>query len=356
MLVSIGVLAWNEAGSIATTLRSLFEQSIFQKVVERGDKIEFICVPNGCSDDTAQVAADCFAQDVPAGLEGGLTCVVKELQAPGKVNAWNEYIHRLADATADYFFLVDADISLCTPDTLWNMLRALEENPVAQVATDQPLKHVLFKEHKNLFDRISLSISGMTKAAPAQITGQLYCARGELLRRIWMPKGLVVEDGFLKQMVVSDLLSQPPDNNRVIRADDASHVFEAYTGIRDIFLNQKRQAIGHTVYVYLREYLQAHQADEDAGQLITRMSAEDNDWFLKVINERTTGRWWVMHPGALMVRFRRLRNLSPIQAVLKFPVACLGFGMDVLVYLAANRALKTGGVKGIWQDTRTTEI
>jgi hypothetical protein len=282
---------------------------------------------------------------------------VEAVAEPGKVNAWNLFVHRFCHPQADPVFLMDADIRLGHPDTMKNMVRALAQNAHASVAVDLPRKHVAAKARKSLFDRISLAVSGMTQAAPGQLTGQLYCARGPLLRRVHMPLGLLVDDGFLKQMLCTDLMRTPCDNSRVVRAPEATHVFEAYTGLKAIFLNQRRQQIGHAIYTLLRDYLREQVGDRDAGQIIAANNARDPGWFCALIRERVKqGGWWVMYPGAFSVRWRRLRNLSAGQALLRLPIALAAFLLDVPVLLAANHRLRRGRLAGVWQDTRSTAL
>jgi hypothetical protein len=252
---------------------------------------------------------------------------------------------------------MDADISFTHPDTLKNMVLALVKTPQAEASTDLPQKHILFKSRKTLGDRLSLAIGQITQSAPAQLTGQLYCARGPMLRRIHMPLGLMVEDGFLKHMICTNLFTQRPDNKRIIRAPDASHVFEAYFRIIDVFHNQRRQQIGHCIYTYLRDYLKSAPGGKDAGELIAENNARDPEWFRHVIRERVQqGGWWVIYPGALGVRFKRLRNLSAGQALLRLPVAVVAFLMDVVVLVAANRRLRSGQLAGVWKDTKTSVL
>lgn len=355
MIISIGILAWNEEECIGITLRSLLEQSLIRKLSPTGDRrVEVIVVPNGCSDATAERAVAALQQGSLSLPEGGLSWRVETVAEPGKVNAWNLFVHRFSHPQADYICLMDADILLGHPDTLANMVRALEEDDHAAVAVDLPCKHIATKARKSLADRLSLAVSGMTQAAPGQLTGQLYCARGPVLRRVHMPLGLLVEDGFLKQMLCTDLMRKPCDNSRVVRAPEATHVFEAYTGVKDVFLNQRRQQIGHAVYTYLRDYLRERVGEKDAGQIIAENHACDPDWFRALIRERVQqGGWWVMYPGAFSVRWRRLRALSPWQAVVRLPVALAAFLLDGVVLVAANRRLRSGQLAGVWQDTKS---
>lgn len=358
MIVSIGILAWNEEECIGDTLRSLLAQSLIRDLTPAAERrVEVVVVPNGCTDATAARASAALKEGAAGLPRGAFSWRVESVAEPGKVNAWNLLVHRFSDPAADFVVLMDADIRFDHPDTLANMALALARDAHAAVSVDLPRKHVAGKARKSLFDRISLAVSGMTQAAPGQLTGQLYCARGALLRRVHMPLGLLVEDGFLKQMLCTDLMRSPCDNSRVVRAPDAAHIFEAYTRVLDIFFNQRRQQIGHAVYTYLRDYLAERVGVKDAGQIIAANNARDPDWFRALIRERVKrGGWWVMYPGAFSVRWRRLGNLPFMQAVLRLPVALAAFLMDVVVLVAANHRLRSGQLAGVWKDTKSTAL
>ena len=358
MIISIGILAWNEESSIGAALQSLLEQTLIRELADHAeDRLEVVVVPNGCSDRTDEKAAEALRTGAATLPAERFSWRVESLREAGKVNAWNQFVHQFSNQAADYVFLMDADISFTHPDTLKNMVLALIKTPKAEASTDLPQKHILFKSRKTLGDRLSLAIGQITQKAPAQLTGQLYCARGPMLRRIHMPLGLMVEDGFLKHMICTNLFTQKPDNKRIIRAPDASHVFEAYFRTIDIFHNQRRQQIGHCIYTYLRDYIKRFPRGKDAGELIAENNARDPEWFRHVIRERVQqGGWWVIYPGALGVRFKRLRNLSAGQAVLRFPVAVVAFLMDVVVLVAANRRLRSGQLAGVWKDTKTSVL
>ena len=67
MIVSIGMLARNEAARIAQTLRSLLQQSVFRADGNSpAAQWELIVVPNGCTDATAEAARAALAQLLPA--------------------------------------------------------------------------------------------------------------------------------------------------------------------------------------------------------------------------------------------------------------------------------------------------
>ncbi len=159
MKISIGILAHNEATSIHKTLESLFQQSLLKN--QRHD-VEIICVPNGCSDNTADRSREVFTQldqqvnpDALLDSPSTVTWKICELAQPGKPNALNHYVHQFSDRQADYLILMDADIWFTQEKTLESLVDLLERESHVWVAVDQPMKDVLFKPNKNLIEHLS---------------------------------------------------------------------------------------------------------------------------------------------------------------------------------------------------------
>ncbi|MFZ4775210.1 MAG: glycosyltransferase family 2 protein [Terrimicrobiaceae bacterium] len=355
MKIVLGILAWNEESSIAATIASLESQTLLRRANGRDLVVEIVVVPNGCTDRTAEVAARALEKlraTFPA-----LTCRVEALPEGGKSNAWNALVHELAPADADYFLLMDADIELLTPETLERMWQALETDPHAYISTDTPVKHLTRKKSLSLIDRLLLGAGTMTQAAPGQLTGQLYCARAALLRQIIIPRGLIVDDGFLKQILCTDGYSHPVDNSRIVRAGGASHLFECYTKLRDIWSHQIRQAVGHTLYTYLTAYLKREVPQRPVYETLLEKSRGEPEWFVREIQAEIRRRgWWVMDTPSLLMRWRRVR-FAKGGAKLKFlALAAAASPYDLAVFLASNARLKSGKVKGVWKDTRTTAL
>lgn len=355
MKIVIGLLAWNEENSIAATLASLGTQTLLRLAQPGVLDVEIVVVPNGCTDSTPAVAAEALrrlASEFPA-----ISCRVETLAEGGKSQAWNHLVHDLTPPDVDYFLMMDADIELLTPVTLEALWRTLDTTPQALISTDLPVKHLTRKPRLSPLDRILLGAGKMTRATPGQLTGQLYCARGSSLRKVWMPKGLIVEDGYLKQILCTDGFSHPADNSLIIRAEGASHLFECYTRLKDIWNHQIRQAIGHTLYTYLTKYVRTRVAERPAFPVLLEMSRNDPDWFLRVIREEVKARgWWVMDTPSLVMRWRRIRFAKGFGKIKFLILALAAAPFDLAVFLVSNARLRSGRVKGIWKDTRTTSL
>ncbi len=354
MKIVIGMLAWNEENSIGATIGSLAQQTLLRRA-GGNFVIEVVIVPNGCTDSTPEVARkalDRLQQEFPP-----VVCRVEPLTEGGKCNAWNEFVHRLAPPDADYLLLMDADIEILTPETLEVMWEALERDPHASIATDLPVKHIARKDRLNPLEKLLMGAGAMTQASPGQLTGQLYCARGSVLRRVWMPRGLIVEDGFLKQIVCTNGYSEPTDNSRIVRAEGASHLFECYTKLRDIWNHQIRQAISNTLFTYLTKHIRTEMTERPAYEALKEKSLSDTEWFIRKIGEEVRQRgWWVMDTAAVTIRWRRVRFARGAARIKFLAIAALATPYDLAVFLVSNSRLKAGKVKGVWKDTRTTTL
>lgn len=354
-LISIGILAWNEEDSLGATLASLGKQTLLESAAQGAIRLEVIVVPNGCADATARVATAALEQLMERFK--GLMAAVRELDEGSKPNAWNQFIHQFSHPGADYFILMDADIELLTPGTLESLWMALEADQHAVVSTDVPVKHLAHKTRLSLLDRVLLGAGAMTKATPGQLTGQLYCARAPALREVVIPRGLIVEDGYLKQILCTRGFSEPVDNSRIVRAEGASHLFECYTRLRDIWNHQVRQAIGHTLFTYLTRYIREQVPDRPVQAKLRDLCDEDPGWFLCWVRQEVDRRGlWVMDTPSLTMRWRRVRNAHGSQKAKFILLAALAFPFDIAVFAVANQRLRSGQVKGIWKDTRTTKL
>lgn len=348
-VVSIGIIAWNEEKAIGSALKSLFQQSLFAKLQQRGLKCEIVCAANGCTDGTPAIAARVFQEQLLSHpCREAFTARALDIKERGKINAWNLFVHNLSEPEAEFLFLMDADIQFLNEDTLWNMFTALEQKAEASISTDRPCKSLAFKEHKSLLEKFSLRASQMTQAGDAQLCGQLYCIRSEVARRIYLPRDLTAcEDGFIKAVVCTDFLTGPVMPGRIVLAKEAAHAFEAYTSPGAILRNQKRQMIGQAiVHILVDDYLKTLSLSERLNLAGTLKEKEGCDplWLKRLIGEhlRKTKHFWHLIPGVASFRFKRLARLSGIKKVACMPTALAGFAVSMVSCFMAFDFLKQG--------------
>jgi glycosyltransferase involved in cell wall biosynthesis len=358
MKISIGILAWNEEVSIRATIHSIFAQSLLRDLGKNGHQVEVICVPNGCSDRTAQAARGAMlAAAEKLSHPETLRWRVHELEKPGKTNAWNVFVHELVDPKTDVIFLVDADIQIYMPDSFISMLAHLNANPEAFICTDLPVKHIIFKQRYTLLDQISMHTARINQSASGQLCGQLYCARAAWLRRLWIPEGIIVEDGFIKKMAVSNFLTEPEDAaRRLIVAETASHVFEAYTRLPDVLATHRRQIAGYIIHRWIWEYLQLHLPDApDAAALIEQLNQDALGWTRRLIAEKIRKRDYIrIYKILIATRMIRFRGFGASKKAAYIPLLTVQILLDSLQFLAALNMLCRGKLQKVWRDTRTT--
>ena len=350
MKLSIGILAHNESGSIEVLLRSLCQQSLLTDANSE-HLVEIVVVPNGCTDNTAIVARNSLRKLAFEYSQASWTWQVCEVEAAGKSNAWNLFIHQFAAPDSDFFYLMDADIQLHESRTLENMLAALIQNPEYWIALDRPIKDVELKKDKNWLEKLSVAVSKSSNEGQLYICGQLYCGRAKPLRAMHLPVGLPVEDGFLTQMVISEnfTLANPTFNKRIVRVNEASHIFEAYTNPLELINHEVRVVVGIVVNILLTNYLREQcRNGQTAGMLIARHNQEDSKWLDKLKSNCIAKDKWSIPLSLVLRRYRSLKNHSRQKALLRIPIATLAFLVDLSVFVRANSTLHQQAITNYW--------
>lgn len=348
VVLSIGIMAWNEEDSIRTTLESLFRQSVFERLMARHEQCEIIVVANACTDRTVSVTRELFERmEREHTWADGFTARVIDIPEPGKANAWNRFVHEFSAVEARFICSMDADIVFHHRDTIYNLMATLERKLHVPASTGRQCKDLIFKEPKTLRERISLATSTMSGGEEGKICGQLYCLRANVARNLFLPRDLgATEDGFIKEMVCTDFLTRPSDPARVALAPDAAHIFEAYVTPRDVLNNQKRQMIGQTAVHVLVEYLKTLSWHDrvNLAETLRRHESADPEWLKKLIAAHLRRRrfFWQLFPGILTFRFKRLWKLRGLRKLTHLPAACAGFVITLVACARASRTLRRG--------------
>jgi glycosyltransferase involved in cell wall biosynthesis len=352
MLISIGVLAYNEEKNIGRTLASLFQQSIFTRSTGLDVQWQVIVVPNGCKDATAAVATQALQAEVAQVSTTSVSFVVEPLTKPGKSNAWNELIHRIADPRTEVFVLMDADIEFGHPDTIFHCVQRLLTEPHVRAVVDLPLKDFTRKPKLSLLERLSAKTSKANLAGNVGISGQFYCARGNTLRSVWMPVGLSVEDGFLAAMVITDGFREQPDPTRIVRAADATHYFEGLTRLRDVVQHEVRIVVGSVLNCHLCWDTLMFLTPPDgpgAGAMVKSLNESQPDWYTRMMTNMIVNRGrWTIPRGWVFERFGNWRRGGTFERWRGLPRRVVVLMFDAFVYWLANRKLRSGRAVGYW--------
>jgi glycosyltransferase involved in cell wall biosynthesis len=354
--LSVGIMAWNEEASIGAMLNSLFTQSIFAQLAARGERCEIICLANGCTDRTVEIAREIFVRmEREHPDRAGFSARVADIPVPGRNHAWNLFVHELSAHESRFICLMDADIIFDQPRTLQLVLAELERNPRLGGASDSPIKNIAGNARPSLRERLSLATSDMTGTIAGRLNGMLYCLRSEIARNIYLPRDLgATDDGFFKTIVCTDFFCAPLDPQKVISVREATHLYEPYLSFPDVLNNQKRQMIGQTTLHVIFAHLKTLPKSDRAHLAATMRSHEKNDpdWLKKLISAHVAREryFWRLFPGLLAFRWRRLGQLRGWDRVTHFPAALAGFIVTLIASWQAARFLRRGIVP-FWPKT-----
>jgi glycosyltransferase involved in cell wall biosynthesis len=344
MIVSVGILAHNEANTIRNLIRDLARQDLLSN-----DRLstEIHIVANGCTDATIRVATEALTDS--RFQRASITTFCHSISRPGKSNAWNEFIHNLASPNTDLAIVLDADIRIPEETTLQRMLDRLIDTDTAVIAIDESMTDLSLTVNKTMMERLILAATGTAHDSRTAVAGGLYCARFGVLRGIWMPIGLPVEDGFLRAMILTSSFTEKENYARLVFVDGARHIFESYRHIRDIIHHNVRIAIGTEINRLLYDHFHDQLNNKDIGNYIRNRNAADPNWINGLIAAEIGKRkYFVVHKGFVLRRLRRLKKLSTSQQVRTAPIVLLGTAFDLAIFLIANHLLRKGAGAGFW--------
>ena len=329
----IGVFAHNEASGIEAFLAELRGQSLFSGKTP----VHLRVLENGSTDDTAQRARAALEKHYP-GVDAG----VVELPVGDKGGAWNEFVHRISPGDAGFLLMVDADIQMDDGQTLEKVIRRLGHAPEAWVAVDCPHKDIERTAGAGVRGKLSLAGSAAGGGGTVQLCGQLYAGRAEILRRFVLPLGLLVEDGLLRALILTDGFQEEEKEERLVRANDARHYFEAVTRPAELFRHERRLAVGTELNIMLFFVFKKMAAEgQGISDWIIRQNAADQNWVRTMALEAMAAGTFTFHTASYT--FKPLRGWRWDVAHLKrLPLIAVRIVFNGMAALSAKRALKRG--------------
>jgi hypothetical protein len=320
--VDLGVFAHDEAAGIAAVVAGLKAQ-----VLPAGVDLRLLVLANGCKDDTA-------ARARAAGAE------VADLAEGGKSRTWNRFVHDLSRPHADLLVFADADISLCEPDALARLIHGLAARPALWALNSQPVKDTALRGPRTLVERLALKASGGLDDWKTAICGQLYAMPAARARRFRLPIGLPVEDGFLRALILTEGMTAPEDFSRIDGLEGLRHIYASESTLRALILHQERIVIGSAINAAIFAHLRALPEEARAPELF-RLAAEERALSELLRNTLPRVPYGFVPFHFLVKRLVRAR-------LAKLPVAVLGFGFDVIVYVRAQIRMARGTGAGFW--------
>ncbi len=358
-MISIGILAYNEEDSIATTLRSLTRQTLL-KHAESGDQVEVCVVANGCTDGTIERAQEFCAETKMPGVQFR----VFEIPVAGKHYAWNQFVHELASPDTTVFVLMDADIVFRTTDTIEQLCSSLNRSPHAVAAAGLAYKDIELLGTRNPLLWLSARLTRLKRHEPrAIVRGQLTAYKAQAARQLWLPPTLIHEEGYIKDLLVSDFLTAEPDPYRILCVPKAGYVFQAYRKWKDIVATQARARISElqrfVLMCELRRERSTGDVDRPICEVLREWLDENPNWLDQLMARHVAGRgFWVMFPGAVWHRMSEWGRMTGYQRWLSLPIALAGTAGDLFFAILANRQVKQGVYRSrdLWTDTRSPEL
>ena len=345
MLISIGILAHNEERDIGTLISDLAKQNLLSN---EALSIEIHVVANGCKDQTIGVSKIALAS--PPFQRKNITTIVHDLPQPGKSNAWNEFIHKLASSKTDFVFCLDADIRIPEETTLKLVLDKLVESKTACVAIDELVKDLSEKADKTLTERIILAASGTGYNTRAAIAGALYCARFDVIREIWMPIGLPGEDGFLRATILTSNFTKDENLDRLVFVEGARHIFESERTIAGVFRHNVRLAIGTAINILLFDHIRGSESiRKNVAEYIQRRNAADPNWVNDLIRtEIRRGKYFLLNKDFILKRIQGFFSLPLAQRLRRWPILVVSVVFDLALIIRASQLMRRGAGAGFW--------
>ena len=342
--LSIGILAHNEEDRIEETLRSLFEQDVFQRFAT-----ELAIVANGCSDKTAAIAEQSLAEYQAVWTARGFARV-ESIIAAGKSNAWNQFVHRISSPRASMLILMDADIKFLNANTISSMIATLESNPQAVVCVDRNVKDIEIKASRTLLERLLVTATPTINPNDVPLCGQLYCALSAQLRLITLPIEIAGEDGFLRALLLTQGFIKPEDRRRIVMDSSVAHSFTSVASLRELFKHERWIIAGNIINALIFERFWAEaDADHSAMALMQDWHAQDSQWLPHYVKSQVKARAWNLLPGGLWTRrWTRLGGRPIWSLMLRLPVAAIATIIDTVIFIAAIRDVRRGRAFRYW--------
>lgn len=330
--IHIGVFAHNEADGIAGCVAALRAQSIFNRhPVPRVTILE-----NGSTDETVQRAEAALKQHFDS-----IPASVLSLEVGDKGLTWNSFIH---ESSEEFLICMDADIEPGHDDVLQQLVTALENNPHAWASVSRPVKDIAKYDRQSRLQKLSIAGSVAGEGGPTQLCGQLYCGRAELLRRIYLPAGLLVEDGFLRAMITTNCFREPEDISRIVSVPGAFHYFEAVTQLQALFKHEKRLAVGTELNIMLFGWASGLIKE---GVCVSSVVSENNQknlkWVGVMAGDQIARKSFKFHSWEYSFKqVRSWKTLAFGKRLKSLPGFIAHIGLNAVATLAARKALKRG--------------
>ncbi len=127
------------------SIASIGQQSIVFDPSKQPERLSIVCLANGCSDRTEEFAHEAMQQLLAQRPSDQIEARVFSIGQASKENAWNVFVHDVSDHSASYLIMMDGDVQLINPDSLWLLISELETNLHARIAGGNTVKDIGIK-------------------------------------------------------------------------------------------------------------------------------------------------------------------------------------------------------------------
>lgn len=342
--VDIAIFAHNESKKIAKFISDLGAQSIFPD--GRHDVRAWIMM-NGCTDDTEERAKEALAKLPPEAAE---RVTLVSLDKGGKSRTWNVFVHQTARPEAEVFIFADADIELPSRHTFDAMVTQLAQRPDLEVFVSRPVKDVTHHQLRlGLVPWLISQGAGSLDDYRTSISGQLYAVRSTKARDISLPVGLPVEDGFLRAMILTDLLSMPEQVSRIDGDPQIFHVYESIRGIGALVRHQTRIVTGSAINAALFAVIRRDAPTFDKAKAVLDAAGRDEEWLKRTLCAELPKPPHGYVPFSFLYKRLGLLGRSgeklSVKKLLMLPV---GLALDFTAYALSTFKLMRGQGAGYW--------
>jgi hypothetical protein len=343
VILSIAVFAHNEENSISNIIHDIICQDIFQN---SEFTVEVHILANGCSDKTVE-----FAKIEVAKIDKSVKekFFIHDLVASGKSRTWNDFVHRISNPNSDFFIFVDGDIRIRQNFSFSTLAASLTENANLQIVSSRPVKNLTLADRLSVTEKIMVAGTGTLNNWKTSVAGSLYVVRAGAARKIWMPIGLPVEDGFLRAMVLTDCLTKDEDLSRIDGNEILWHQYESVKTFAELLHHQTRIIIGSAINAVIFSVIRREATEPEAAYTFLQNAAQDEDWLSKIeIAELPRFPYGYVPFSFLVKRIKFLLSSKGALKVSNVVKAIFGFLFDLLVYIMASLRMARSGGAGFW--------
>ena len=343
IVVDLAILAYQEEATIASVIADVAAQSV---LADPRVDIRICVAANGCTDATV-AHARAAAAELPAAVAERI-CVL-DLAQSGKSRTLNALIHIHLRREAEILVFMDGDIRLVRSDTIARIVSGLAENPQLRIFTGRPVKDIAhFAIKTGPVGRLIAAGAEQLTDFRKSLAGGLYGIRASAARRIHLPIGLPVEDGFIRAMVVTDFLTELDHPDRIDGDPEVFFIYESIRTIPALVRHQTRLVVGSAINAMLYARISRLAPTAEAAEALLREAAADDHWLQRALGEDLPRAPYGYVPFRFLTK--RLRRFDPrlLLQPSKFVAFLGGLGLDLVAWVNASRVMMSGRAAGHW--------